>query len=593
VGNTVRCRKAQACSMLGTVLLASLHGAAVADTSAFTITDDATLNSIVSQARTEFLATRPFTQFNRLNCTLLVPNTNGTWRRGSYGQTTLSYPASTVKLGYLAAAMYWCRINGRTYNSLDSSVGPMIRVSDNYQTGVVVDTITGQPNIAGVTSTADSRYAPFYNKRLFTENYLNGRGLLETMTAMHKTYPTNNPYEGAEVVAINTRGGNRWNPKLAASLMLEINRGAIESGANSYMRGLLTQNRFSGYGPLGWGLPPGTTYEAKIGNAYDDLNDIAYIKLPNGKEMILAVYSNGYYGEQAWAAPYDTSGLGMFAEILIDKLGYQAGNPARLIKDNTAATYLGSWSTGTGARDKYGADYRFNTGGTGADKATWNLAVPETGLYEVCVLYSQGTNRATDAPYTVNHAGGATLVRVNQQRAGGRWIRLGDFNFNAGTGSVVLTDAIANASQVVMADAVKVTKHPADIVVDNANAGFAASASWSTGTGATDKYGSDYRFRSTQAISDSATFTYSVPTAGNYEIYAWWPAGTNRSQTAPFVVSHSTGSITVQRNQQANGGTWNSLGTFALNAGTNTVKLSCWTATGFVVMADAIRVVRR
>ncbi|MGI8905331.1 MAG: hypothetical protein ACR2IE_02440 [Candidatus Sumerlaeaceae bacterium] len=47
------------------------------------------------------------------------------------------------------------------------------------------------------------------------------------------------------------------------------------------------------------------------------------------------------------------------------------------------------------------------------------------------------------------------------------------------------------------------------------------------------------------------------------------------------------------QNQQINGGVWQSLGTFYLLSGTNSVKLSCWTTTGYVVMADAIRVVAR
>jgi hypothetical protein len=134
---------------------------------------------------------------------------------------------------------------------------------------------------------------------------------------------------------------------------------------------------------------------------------------------------------------------------------------------------------------------------------------------------------------------------------------------------------------------------PATVTVDNSNAGFTCSANWATGTSATDKYGTDYRYRSTAAVSDQAVWTYSVPQTRNYEVYAWWSAGTNRSATAPYTVSYSGGSQAVSKNQQANGGSWQSLGTFNLTAGTNTVKLSCWTTAGFVVIADAIRVVPR
>ncbi len=114
----------------------------------------------------------------------------------------------------------------------------------------------------------------------------------------------------------------------------------------------------------------------------------------------------------------------------------------------------------------------------------------------------------------------------------------------------------------------------------------AVSANWSTGTSAADKYGADYKFRSTDAISDAAVWSINVPNSGSYDIHAWWPAGSNRSTTAPYILPDNT---TVNKNQQANGGSWQLLGTKSLGAGTHDTKLSCWTTTGFVVVADAVK----
>lgn len=129
------------------------------------------------------------------------------------------------------------------------------------------------------------------------------------------------------------------------------------------------------------------------------------------------------------------------------------------------------------------------------------------------------------------------------------------------------------------------TSTAANTVVDNTSGGFSVSATWSTGSSAADKYGSDYRFRSTEAISDAASFTANL-TAGTYDIHAWWPAGTNRSTTAPYVLPNGS---TVSKNQQANGGSWQLLGTIGLAGGNNTTKLSCWTTAGYVVVADAVK----
>lgn len=126
------------------------------------------------------------------------------------------------------------------------------------------------------------------------------------------------------------------------------------------------------------------------------------------------------------------------------------------------------------------------------------------------------------------------------------------------------------------------------IIVDNNSGNFSASSNWSTGTSATDKYGSDYRFRSTQAVSDAAQWNFNISAAGNYAISAWWSQGTNRSPTAPYILPDGA---TVNVNQQANGGKWNALGTKNLSSGGHNIRLSCWTGTGYVVMADAVRLI--
>ncbi len=114
----------------------------------------------------------------------------------------------------------------------------------------------------------------------------------------------------------------------------------------------------------------------------------------------------------------------------------------------------------------------------------------------------------------------------------------------------------------------------------------AVSANWATGTSAADKYGSSYRWRSTDAISDAASWTINVGVAGSYKVQAWWPAGTNRSTTSPFILPNSN---VVNVNQQINGGKWNTLGTVSLGTGNRVTQLSCWTGAGFIVVADAVR----
>jgi N-acetyl-anhydromuramyl-L-alanine amidase AmpD len=131
------------------------------------------------------------------------------------------------------------------------------------------------------------------------------------------------------------------------------------------------------------------------------------------------------------------------------------------------------------------------------------------------------------------------------------------------------------------------------IIVDNAESGFTASTGWATSTSSSDKYGADYRWKSTAAVSDPAMWTFNIPTADNYQVYVWYSEGTNRSAAAPYIVAYNGGSTTVPVNQQTNGGQWNSIGTFNFAAGSNNVKLSCWAGSGYIVVGDAIRLIRR
>lgn len=123
-------------------------------------------------------------------------------------------------------------------------------------------------------------------------------------------------------------------------------------------------------------------------------------------------------------------------------------------------------------------------------------------------------------------------------------------------------------------------------IVDNSNAGFTCSSGWATGTSSTDKYGADYRFHSTAPTSDDAV--WSGAPSGSHTVYVWYAQGSNRSTTAPYFVTHSGTSTTVNVNQQSGGGAWNSLGSFSFASG-DPVKLSFWTGTGSVVVADAVK----
>ncbi|MDY6954908.1 MAG: hypothetical protein SWE60_25690, partial [Thermodesulfobacteriota bacterium] len=131
----------------------------------------------------------------------------------------------------------------------------------------------------------------------------------------------------------------------------------------------------------------------------------------------------------------------------------QVIDPDELILDNEDAAYTGTWPLVEGNACAYEDDFQWNEGGTGADTATWTPTIYQAGDYEVYAWWVDHTNRATDAPYTINYDGGSVTLDVDCTTNGCDWYLLGTYPFAVGTsGSIVLSD---HANGYVIADAIR------------------------------------------------------------------------------------------------------------------------------------------
>lgn len=131
------------------------------------------------------------------------------------------------------------------------------------------------------------------------------------------------------------------------------------------------------------------------------------------------------------------------------------------------------------------------------------------------------------------------------------------------------------------------------VIVDNTSAGFSAGSSWLTSSFSGERYGANYRYATPAEVSDLATFSATIPSAGSYRVEAWFPGIAGYNTSTPFIVYTGTGSSTIRVDQSTGGGAWLSLGTYAMTAGTRTVvAVSRWTQGTAYVVADAIRVTR-
>jgi len=88
--------------------------------------------------------------------------------------------------------------------------------------------------------------------------------------------------------------------------------------------------------------------------------------------------------------------------------------------------------------------------------ASWSATVPESATYSVSVWYTDGSDRTSDAEYTVNYSNKTQSFFVDQRTGGGKWVLLGDFFFDRdGVNTVVLSNVSSATGSVVSADAVR------------------------------------------------------------------------------------------------------------------------------------------
>ncbi len=130
-----------------------------------------------------------------------------------------------------------------------------------------------------------------------------------------------------------------------------------------------------------------------------------------------------------------------------------------VIMDETEAELTGWWNSPSKVWNsaRYGT-YKF-AACVAENENSWAIYrpnLPQSGLYDVWIWYSEGENRATNASWEVTDKNGTKAVGVNQTTNGGTWFRIKEGSlFEQGTnGFVRLTNRALPIPSVVVADAV-------------------------------------------------------------------------------------------------------------------------------------------
>lgn len=224
-------------------------------------------------------------------------------RRASYRGDVPIYPASVIKLFYLAAAHRWME-DGKLADSpeLRRAMKDMIVDSSNDATHYVIDLLTGTTSGPELSA---SEIKIWFDQRSVVTRYFASLGYTDVVAS--KKPWGDGPY-GREKQAITLfePKRNMLTTDATARLFTEIATGRCVTAARSAeMMALLSRdpltsdpdpdNQAKFTGPV---LPPGAKLWSKAGWTSQTRHDAAYIELPNGTKFLLVIFTTDHANER-------------------------------------------------------------------------------------------------------------------------------------------------------------------------------------------------------------------------------------------------------------------------------------------------------
>ncbi len=223
--------------------------------------------------------------------------------QASYRGDALIYPASVIKLFYLAAAHRWMEDKKIADTAeLRKNMREMIVDSSNVATHYIIDDITGTTSGPELS---ENEIKVWWEKRNAVTQYFTTLGYTN-INASKKPWDEV-PTEGREVQAVKLFEPKRnWlNTDSTARLMSEIVTGqAVTPDRCKQMMELLHRDPFDQAHPnsqakdfTGLAVTPGTKLWSKAGWTTETRHDCAYLELTNGAHFVLVTFTVNHANE--------------------------------------------------------------------------------------------------------------------------------------------------------------------------------------------------------------------------------------------------------------------------------------------------------
>ena len=225
----------------------------------------------------------------------------GAFERASFRGSEPIYPASVVKLFYLAAAHRWIE-DGRLKDTdeFERGLKDMIVESSNDATHYVLDTLTGVSNGAELSEKEVKRWAEkrnAVNRYFASQGYKVGAGGIN----VNQKPWCEGPYgRERQFLGQKFENRNKLTTDATARLLAEIATGRAVTPARSEKMLELLKRDFAGksddpddqaHGFTGIALEPGTRLWSKAGWTSTARHDAAYVELPNGRRLVIVTFT--------------------------------------------------------------------------------------------------------------------------------------------------------------------------------------------------------------------------------------------------------------------------------------------------------------
>lgn len=242
------------------------------------------------------------------------------FQMGGVGLDALIYPASVVKVFYLAFAAHLLDSGNLVMTpELDRAARDMVKDSNNDATGYIVDLVCG--TTPGPELGPDD-LARFIACREAVNRYFSGLGY-QGVNAVNRTF-NEGPYgRESQLLGQDRSNRNRVSASSVCRLMAEIALGRHWSGESvCWMQGLLRRvspqdgpdaadAQASGF--IGKAIPHSATLYSKAGWTSETRHDAAWVAMPDGREFAIAILTKHGSNPEL---------VGTIAESLFRGLGY-------------------------------------------------------------------------------------------------------------------------------------------------------------------------------------------------------------------------------------------------------------------------------